>query len=265
MSDDYEVGYGKPPKHTQYKPGQSGNPDGRPKGSKNKRTERYMDKLADLFIRMSEREVRIKENGKVVSMPMAQVMLRAVESSAMKTAKSQELYFDLLTRAYSHVETRKFDLLEAVINYKENWRKVFKQYDEVGEPRPNPVPHPDHIKIDVETGEVTLIGPATYDQRLREETHQLNRKFLAETGAKFAQDILKDDESYLKWIDECLVAHKQGFEIYEQELARDDLEDHIRDAIKSDMAAENERVELLKERRRELKRMMKKNSTSEKS
>lgn len=27
---DYEVGYGKPPKHSQFKPGQSGNPEGRP-------------------------------------------------------------------------------------------------------------------------------------------------------------------------------------------------------------------------------------------
>jgi len=31
----YEVGYGKPPKKTQFKPGQSGNPKGRTKGSKN--------------------------------------------------------------------------------------------------------------------------------------------------------------------------------------------------------------------------------------
>ena len=30
---DYEVGYGKPPKATQFKPGQSGNPRGRPPGS----------------------------------------------------------------------------------------------------------------------------------------------------------------------------------------------------------------------------------------
>lgn len=32
---DYEVGYGKPPTSTRFKPGQSGNPRGRPKGSKN--------------------------------------------------------------------------------------------------------------------------------------------------------------------------------------------------------------------------------------
>jgi hypothetical protein len=31
----YEVGFGKPPRSTQFKPGQSGNPAGRPRGAKN--------------------------------------------------------------------------------------------------------------------------------------------------------------------------------------------------------------------------------------
>ena len=30
-SDPYKVGYGKPPRHSQFKKGQSGNPQGRPK------------------------------------------------------------------------------------------------------------------------------------------------------------------------------------------------------------------------------------------
>ncbi len=34
-NDDYEVGYGKPPKHTQFTKSRSGNPKGRPKGSNN--------------------------------------------------------------------------------------------------------------------------------------------------------------------------------------------------------------------------------------
>ena len=35
---DYEVGYGKPPRHTRFTKGQSGNPRGRPPGAKNLKT-----------------------------------------------------------------------------------------------------------------------------------------------------------------------------------------------------------------------------------
>ena len=34
----YEIGYCKPPKHTRFKPGQSGHPSGRPRGQRNFRT-----------------------------------------------------------------------------------------------------------------------------------------------------------------------------------------------------------------------------------
>jgi Family of unknown function (DUF5681) len=37
-SHTFSVGYGKPPAHTQFKPGQSGNPKGRRKGQRNVRT-----------------------------------------------------------------------------------------------------------------------------------------------------------------------------------------------------------------------------------
>ena len=35
---DYEVGYKKPPKHTQWEKGQCPNPKGRPRGAKNRTT-----------------------------------------------------------------------------------------------------------------------------------------------------------------------------------------------------------------------------------
>jgi hypothetical protein len=36
---DYDIGYGKPPRHTQFKPGQSGNPKGKPRGAKGLKAE----------------------------------------------------------------------------------------------------------------------------------------------------------------------------------------------------------------------------------
>jgi hypothetical protein len=37
-ASDYEIGYGSPPRHSQFKPGQCGYPPGRPKGARNLKT-----------------------------------------------------------------------------------------------------------------------------------------------------------------------------------------------------------------------------------
>src|SRR5271169_4878511 len=52
---DYKVGYKKPPLHTRFKKCQSGNPRGRPRGSKN---------LATLLIEALDKLVVVTENGK---------------------------------------------------------------------------------------------------------------------------------------------------------------------------------------------------------
>ena len=57
---DYEVGYGKPPKSGQFKPGQSGNPKGRPKGAKNFKTE-LATVLANMIYRLLPGEDPIEE------------------------------------------------------------------------------------------------------------------------------------------------------------------------------------------------------------
>jgi hypothetical protein len=40
-----EIGYGRPPKHSRFKPGQSGNPKGRPRGAKSRR--KIVDEIAN--------------------------------------------------------------------------------------------------------------------------------------------------------------------------------------------------------------------------
>ena len=67
MSDNYEIGHGKPPKDTRFKKGQSGNPKGRPKGAKNTATV-LAEELAEMIDiteggvkkRVSKREAIIK-------------------------------------------------------------------------------------------------------------------------------------------------------------------------------------------------------------
>jgi hypothetical protein len=52
---DYTVGYGKPPEHARFKKGQSGNPRGRPKGSKN---------LLTLIQEELDRPIAVREDGR---------------------------------------------------------------------------------------------------------------------------------------------------------------------------------------------------------
>ncbi len=52
---DYEVGYGKPPTETRFVKGQSGNPRGRPKGTKN---------AATIFHEVTREQIQVTENGK---------------------------------------------------------------------------------------------------------------------------------------------------------------------------------------------------------
>jgi len=52
--DDYEVGYGKPPKNTQFHKGVSGNPTGRPKKATN---------FHSIFMKESESLILINDNG----------------------------------------------------------------------------------------------------------------------------------------------------------------------------------------------------------
>lgn len=63
---EYEVGYGKPPKHTQFKPGHSGNPRGRPKGSRNFKTDLLEELGEKIEIREGDRPRKITKQRALV-------------------------------------------------------------------------------------------------------------------------------------------------------------------------------------------------------
>lgn len=75
MSEDNNVGYGKPPKKDQFKPGQSGNKKGRPKGTKNLKT--------DLEEELAEK-IPIKEGGKQKKISKQRAMLKSLMVKALQ-------------------------------------------------------------------------------------------------------------------------------------------------------------------------------------
>lgn len=75
MTNDYEIGYGKPPKDNQFKPGESGNKKGRPKGRKN---------LHTLLDEILNQKIIMKENGKTIRVSKKTAMLLQLVNKGVK-------------------------------------------------------------------------------------------------------------------------------------------------------------------------------------
>ncbi len=71
---EYDIGYAKPPIGSRFRPGQSGNPRGRPKGRKS---------AAQLLEDLLAERVTLTINGKRKRLPMDEVVLRALVNKAV--------------------------------------------------------------------------------------------------------------------------------------------------------------------------------------
>ncbi len=82
-SASYEVGYRKPPRHTQFQKGQSGNPGGRPRRS-------LAGRLEELALHEAYRTTVVMEDGHAMPMPVIQAVLRRqLESAAGGNVRAQ--------------------------------------------------------------------------------------------------------------------------------------------------------------------------------
>jgi hypothetical protein len=79
----YEVGYGKPPRHTRFRPGQSGNPRGRPKDAKN---------LSTLVHEALNEPVVVTENGRRRKVSKRQAIIKQlINRSAQGDLKAMQM------------------------------------------------------------------------------------------------------------------------------------------------------------------------------
>lgn len=86
----YTVGYRRPPKETQFKAGQSGNPKGRPKGRR---------PIGAVLQEIMQKKMSVTENGKIRRLSTLEIMLRRLTNDAMRSDhRAIKLLVDLLDR-----------------------------------------------------------------------------------------------------------------------------------------------------------------------
>jgi Family of unknown function (DUF5681) len=160
------VGYGQPPVKSRFKAGQSGNPHGRPKGARNKMPALNEECLKSIIMAEAYRRIKVNDGPRQVSVPIVQAIVRSLAVNAVKGQhRSQRLFSELLGATERDNKALHDEWVKTAMEYKNNWEQAIEHCRSRGLPLPDPVPHPDHIDIDLRTGEIVIDGPFSRKQR----------------------------------------------------------------------------------------------------
>jgi hypothetical protein len=201
----YGVGYAKPPSANRFKPGQSGNPKGRPKGAKNKLPALHEERLREIVLEEAYRTITVQDGGRRVGIPMAQAVIRAMAVNAAKGQhRAQRLFSELLGSTEAARKQLHDSYFETALTYKLEWDQELQRRAAQGITNlPDPLPHPDQVILDMDSGTVQLKGPLTREEKatvdhwqgkaeeLRETLEELKENLKTQTDPEERVDIIR--------------------------------------------------------------------------
>lgn len=142
--------YGKPTVATRFKPGQSGNPRGRPRGAKKKTLPHLAEeRLKTLVIEEAYRTIPIIERGQCINVPMIQAVFRSLAMNAVKgNNRSAQIFSTLVSTTEAANRKLAADVFGNFFGYRQKWQAEIARCKRLGLKELNPIPHPDDIILD---------------------------------------------------------------------------------------------------------------------
>lgn len=111
----YKVGYKKPPKHSQFKRGKSGNPKGRPKRKK--------ESMSDLIGKLFNKTIKVSVNGDIKTITQAEAFLsqlykKAIEGHGPSIKIMSDFYRNYMTLDHKvkidETKPKKYEFADAI-------------------------------------------------------------------------------------------------------------------------------------------------------
>ena len=152
-----KVGYKKPPEHSRFKKGVSGNPAGGPKGAKNKPKPLIDRQFEEILLKEAYREVRVVENGESKTLPLMQAGIRALTVKAAKgDIRANVFLSDMVKRTEQAQIKRREKAAAELLEAKYAMEDSIKWAKENKKDPPKFDIHPDDIHVDFITGEAWI-------------------------------------------------------------------------------------------------------------
>lgn len=167
-TDGERVGYGRPPKHSQFRKGQSGNPAGRPKRVKEEPEPAFpsLHPTRSILREQAQRPVAVREGESRYEISTTEAVVRSLAKQALAGGVlAARTYLEYQAAEDERIAREREESFVFWRDYISRVREELRKAQEQGRSVPDPVPHPDDMVLNYADRTVDINGPITAEDK----------------------------------------------------------------------------------------------------